>query len=274
MRAAALLALVACVASISAQAQGLDYPSVWKCDAAKFNWYCDEDEDEKAPAKPSTSAAPTPAAQAASQPAKRIEIRDLKTAEQMRVELKRREDLMVMNPTNQALVKDYLELWQVAQEKGAVLADTWRRVVWQTPDLDYALKRPTNNLAIKTYDSRREADEEQQLRALAKDHGLIFFFRSDCPYCHAMAPMLRQLSEKYGIDVLGVSVDGRGLPDFPSPKDGRAQAAAWGIERVPALFIGSKETGDKAAIGFGQMALSEIVQRIFILTGTKPGETF
>ena len=261
------------VTSASAQASSLDYSSVWQCDTAKFNWYCDAD-DEPKPASPAPASRPGAMPSRAAPAQKRIEIPDLRTAEQMRLELKRREDLMVMRPNDPALVKDYLELWQVAQEKGAVLADTWRRVVWQTPELDYALRRPVNNSAIKTYDARREGDEEQQLRSLAKDHGLLFFFRSDCPYCHAMAPMLRQFSQQYGIEVLGVSVDGGGLPDFPTPRDGRAQAAAWGIERVPALFIGSKETGDRAAIGYGQMALTEIVQRIFVLTGTKPGDNF
>lgn len=258
------------VSGASAQQSSLDYPTVWRCDSEKFNWYCDAEEEQTRP-KPASPIKPAPSERAID--LKRIETKDIKTAEQMRQELKRREDIAVMTPSERNL-KDYLELWQIAQDKGAAFADSWRRVVWQTPDLDYALKRPTNNSAIRTYDSRREADEEQQLRSLAKDHGLIFFFRSDCPYCHAMAPMLRQLSQKYGIEVLGVTVDGGGLPDFPAPQDGRAKAAAWGIERVPALFIGSKETGDKAAIGFGQMALSEIVQRIFILTGTKPGETF
>ena len=191
----------------------------------------------------------------------------------MRAELKRREDLAVMRPTDKNL-KDYLQLWQVTQDKGAVFADNWRRVVWQTPELDYALRRPTTNAAIKTYDAGRKANQERQLRALAKDHGLIFFFRSDCPYCHAMAPVLKMLSHQYGIEVLGVSIDGGALPDFPKPRDGRAQAAAWGIERVPALFIGSKQTGDKAAIGFGAMALTDIVNRIFVLTDTKPGQYF
>lgn len=254
----------------TAQASALDYKSVWQCDENKFNWYCDI-EEEKLQAKPPITPA-APAIDSKSVP-KRIEIKDIKTAEQMRVELKRREDVAVMYPTDQNL-KDYLELWQVTQEKGAVFADNWRRVVWQNPNLDYTLKRPANNVAIKTYDEERTKSEEEHLKALAKKHGLIFFFRSDCPYCHAMAPTLKMLSEKYGIEVLGVSIDGRGLPEFPTPADGRAQAQAWGIERVPALFIGSKETGDKAPIGFGAMALSEIVNRIFVLTGTKPGQNF
>ncbi len=203
----------------------------------------------------------------------RIEMKDIKTAEQLRAELKRREDLAIMNPSDQNM-KDYLELWQVTQDKGAVFADNWRRVVWQNPNLDYAQKRPVNNSAIKIYDEGRIHNEEQQLRVLAKEHGLIFFFRSDCSYCHAMAPTLKMLSDKYGIEVLSVSVDGMGLPEFPNPRDGRAHVAAWGIERVPSLFIASKKTGDRAPIGFGMMALTEIVNRIFVLTGTNPGENF
>ena len=34
------------------------------------------------------------------------------------------------------------------------------------------------------------------------------------------------------------------------------------------------QRGDRAPIGFGMMALTEIVNRIFVLTGTKPGENF
>lgn len=247
-------------------AQSLDYPSVWQCDANKPNWYCDIEEDV-----PPAAARPQPVRK--DRGPGRIELKDIKTAEQLRQELKRREDLAVMDPSEQHM-KDYLELWQLTQDKGSVFADSWRRVVWQNPSLDYAQKRPVNNSAIKIYDEGRLRNEEQQLRTLAREHGLIFFFRSDCPYCHAMAPTLRMLSDRYGIEVLPVSVDGQGLPDFPQPRDGRAQAAAWGVERVPALFIGSRQTGDRAPIGFGMMALSEIVNRIFVLTGTRSGENF
>ncbi len=240
----------------AAQAHSLDYPSIWRCDQPKMNWYCDE---------------PDPAQ--AAQPKKRIEWDQIRTAEQLRQELKRREDIAVMNPTDRNL-KDYLELWQFTQQKGAVFADQWRRVVWQNPNLDYSLKRPANNTAIKLYDDQRRRQEGQQLQALAQNHGLIFFFRSDCPTCHAMAPTLKTLADQYGIDILGVSVDGGRLPEFPHPRDGRAQARAWGVERVPALFIGSKQTGEIAPIGFGMMALTEIVNRMFVLTGSRPGDNF
>jgi conjugal transfer pilus assembly protein TraF len=243
-----------------ASAQSLDYPSVWQCDVNKSHWYCDMDET-------------IPAEQPPTQSTKRLELKEIRTAEQLRQELKRREDLAVMNPSEQN-IKDYLALWQVTQDKGAAFADTWRRVVWQNPELDYTQKRPVNNSAIKVYDNARIQNEEQQLKLLAKEHGLIFFFRSDCRYCHAMAPTLKMITEKYGIEVLPISIDGKGLPDFPAFRDGRAKAAAWNIQRVPALFIGSKNKLERAPIGFGMMSLTEILNRIFVLTGTKSGENF
>jgi conjugal transfer pilus assembly protein TraF len=262
-----ILALTMIASLATAQDGILNYPSVWQCDANKPNWYCDQTEPEEKAVRPEAITAP------ASKPMP-LSADQIKTAEQLRIELKRREDIAVMSPTD-SNIKNYLALWQMTQDKGAVFADSWRRVVWQNPELDYSLKRPTNNTAIKTYDDQRGKNEDDHLRALAKEHGLIFFYRSDCPYCHAMAPTIKMLGEKYGIDVLAVSVDDAPLlPEFPAFSDGRARAQAWGVERVPALFIGSKATGDHAAIGFGQMAFTDIVDRIFVLTNSKPGENF
>jgi conjugal transfer pilus assembly protein TraF len=248
-------------------ATSLDYPSIWNCDEQnKFNWYCDKTEDEP---KPEGKPSPVPA----NAESKRVEINDLKTAEEMRRELKRREDQAVMIPSEQN-IKDYLELWKVVQQKGTVFADNWRRVVWQNADLDYSTQRSMNNSAIKTYDEQREVQQEEKLKTLAANHGLIFFFRSDCPYCKAEAPVIKSLAERYGLDILAVSTDGGTLPEFPNAVDGRAKATSWGIDRVPAIFLGSKETGDRAAIGFGQLASTEIINRIFVLTSTKAGQTF
>ena len=272
-----LLLMVLLSLTFGAQAQtALDYPSLWACDSARFHWYCDQQE-QKAEVTPPAAPLLVPSAAApsanASSAAQRIEIKDIKTAEQMRVELKRREDLAIMDPSKEKLT-DYLQLWQVVQDKGSTFADSWRRVVWQTPELDYALRRPSNNLAIRTFNNDADARQEAQLRALAKDHGLIFFFKSDCPYCHTMAPAVRMMAERFGIEVLAVTVDGGGLPDFPRPQDGRGKAQAWGVQRVPALFMGSKLTGDRVALGFGVMSQSEIMERMFVLTGTQAGESF
>lgn len=261
----------ACV-NASTNAAGLDYESAWECTSYKPNWYCD--------AKPS----PAPEVQPPMLPKvektpeakdeQRIDSKDLKTAEQLRKELKRREDIAVMNPT-EANIKDYLELWTITQDKASTFTDQWRRVVWQNPQFDYSVRNPNNNSAIKIQQDQLSRKKGETLSQLAKKHGLIFFFRSDCQYCHAMAPVLKYMQEQFGFDVLGVSIDGGSLPEFPNPRNGAAVATKWGVDTVPALFIASKNgTTDHARIGTGMMAFNEIVERIYVLTSTQPGEGF
>lgn len=248
-----------------------DYDSIWKCDQTKRNWYCD-DEPEPVKATPAQRQKQEQVASPQPSPVLR-DLSKLKTAEELRQELKIREDLAVMNPTEQN-IKNYLDAWHMTMDKGTVFADQWRRVVWTNPQYDYSLKNPVNNTAVKVNNQAKEQDRTNYMKNIAREHGLIFFFRSDCPYCHQYAPTLKLLSEMYGIEVLGVSIDGGGLPEFPNPRDGRAVAQQWGIEKVPATFIASKKTGEKATIGFGVMSLQEVVDRIWTLTNTEPGQEF
>ena len=248
-----------------------DYDLILICYQTKRNWYCD---DEPEPVKATPAQRPKQEQVASPQPSPVLrDLSKLKTAEELRQELKIREDLAVMNPTEQN-IKNYLDAWHMTMDKGTVFADQWRRVVWTNPQYDYSLKNPVNNTAVKVNNQAKEQDRTNYMKNIAREHGLIFFFRSDCPYCHQYAPTLKLLSEMYGIEDLGVSIDGGGLPEFPNPRDGRAVAQQWGIEKVPATFIASKKTGEKATIGFGVMSLQEVVDRIWTLTNTEPGQEF
>jgi conjugal transfer pilus assembly protein TraF len=272
IKSKSLLILALSVISFNTYAAGgeksvFDYDSIWKCDKSKLNWYCDEEEK-------STPAVRKPTEQVAipQQPVLK-DLSKLKTAEELRKELKVREDIAIMQPTEQN-IKNYLEAWHMTMDKGTVFADQWRRTVWANPQFDYSLKSPSNNSALRVNNQMKDENRGNYLRAIAKEHGLIFFFRSDCPYCHQYAPTLKMLSETYGIEVLAVSIDGAGLPDFPNFRDGRAVAQQWGIEKVPATFIASKKTGEHAPIGFGVMSLQEVIERIWVLTNTTPGQEF
>lgn len=257
-----ILAATTAVTALAATngGDGGDYPSVWQCNNPKFNWYCD-DQAEAAPAPAQPTAPP------------KIDVTKMKTSKEVREALETLKDRAVMEPTEDN-IKEYIAAQQHVFEKGSVFADTWRRVVWTTPDLDYSLRRPVNNSAIRTFDSSRGRSEGDHLKGLAREHGLMFFFRSDCPYCHQLAPTLKMLSRQYGIEILPVSLDGKGLPDYPNPKQNTGQAKSLGVQRVPAVFIASRKTGEMAPVGYGVMSEAEIINRIFVLTGTKPGETF
>ncbi|QZX59187.1 IncF plasmid conjugative transfer pilus assembly protein TraF (plasmid) [Acinetobacter baumannii] len=266
-----LLAVVVALSAFNLNAKSaLDYDSVWKCDNKKMNWYCDEKPQKKT--SPLVMKRPVADPQLSTTPLFK-DLNKLKTVEELKAEVQNRLNIATMNPSPQN-VERYIEANQFMLDKSTVFADQWRRVVYQKPQYDYSLKSPSNNSAIRVQNQVKTDQMDNYLKSLSKEQGLIFFFRSDCPYCHKMAPTLRMLSDKYGIEVLGVTIDGGGLPDFPNPVDGRAVAQNWGIDKVPATFIASKKTKEHAPIGFGVMSLNEVIERIWILTNTKPGQDF
>ena len=63
-------------------------------------------------------------------------------------------------------------------------SDVWRRVIWANPELNYQLRNPVNNAAIQVRDVERTQKERASMKEIAREWGVFFVFRSDCPYCH------------------------------------------------------------------------------------------
>jgi conjugal transfer pilus assembly protein TraF len=233
----------------------------WQNPERGFNWYPPDPppkKDKKPETKPSS-------------------IKEAKTMEALQKELARLKDLAIMQPT-QVNVRTYLEAQTYVMDKSSVFADTARRVVWATPSVDYNNRSPTATFAqLNKKDERRDA-QQQTLAELSRDYGLMFFFRGDCPYCHQQAPVLRLLERNYGLSVMGVSMDGGALPEFPDAKRDNGISTivsnGQGIQTVPALFLVNRETKQATPIGTGALAIDEIVERIRVLTRTKPGQEF
>ncbi|WP_154723963.1 conjugal transfer protein TraF [Vibrio cyclitrophicus] len=78
---------------------------------------------------------------------------------------------------------------------------------------------------------------------LSDKYAVVFFFRSDCGYCHRFAPKLKQLEATTGIPVYDFSLDARPIPDFPTPLPidqeilARFFPATQQDKRVPATFL-------------------------------------
>jgi conjugal transfer pilus assembly protein TraF len=237
--------------------------SIWNDPGRTYQWY-PPDPLPKAVEKP-LPAKPKPQ-----------EIRELKTVKAIREELERLKDVAVMTPTPDN-VQRFLDAQQVVMDKSAVFADVARRVVWATPGLDYGLRRPTNNAAIQTWKTQRQGDEQSAVAAAMRTHGLYFFMRGDCPYCHQLGPVLKYLESAYGLEVFPISLDGAGVPGYPMPRPDNGIARLLGTSTVPALYLMPRNpaAGDvPIPIGQGMLSADEIVNRIYVLTQTQPGQAF
>lgn len=178
---------------------------------------------------------------------------------------KRLDDLKriaVMNPTDQNLVA-YMRYQRLVMDKSEVFAERWQRLVWTVPELDYSLSgRPTNAMAVGVFDEQLQERRAERIRALAATHGLLFIFRSDCPYCHRLAPILKRFEQAFGMLVFPVSLDGGGLPEYPRPQPDNGTAARLNASVVPALYLTAPAKREIRPVGFGLMAFSDLVERI------------
>ncbi len=242
----------------------LDYDSIWRCDENRFNWYCDIPPDTEQ----AETATEKPKPKAASE-----EDEAVATLKKLREDAERKRALAIVKPTPENL-KSYILAQEALMDRASVFSDVWRRVIWANPELNYQLRNPSNNAAIQVHDAQRALKETETLAGIVKEWGIFFIFRSDCPYCHRMAPTLKFLSEQYGIVVFPVSIDGGGLPEFPNPSRDNGMAASIGASVVPLIVLGNIKDHRLLPIGSGVLSAQDIVERIYILTQTRPGELY
>lgn len=238
------------VTSPVAETQVEPHGTYWLRNREGWFWY----RDPPASAKPPKAAPPPP-----SRPPELVEFEAM---QQRLDELKR---VAVMNPTDTNLVA-YMRYQRFVMNKSEVFAERWQRLVWTVPELDYGLTgRPTNAMAIGAFDEQQQIRQGQVVRNLASTHGLLFIFRSDCPYCHRFAPILKRFEQEFGMTVFPVSLDGRGLPEYPNPQMDNGIASRLNASMVPALYLTAPSKRQIRPVGFGVMALTELLERIAAL---------
>ena len=246
---------------------------IWREQDRGFNWYPPDKPLKPKPKKQESKASDE---EQIAQPKKKS-LREMTTFAEVDKEMKRLRELAVFQPT-QENVLTYLRAQEYVLSKSSLFADTARRVVWQNPDVDYNNRNPVANYSQMSKKERLEATRSNVLAEIAKTHGIVFFFKADCPFCHDMAPVLRALHNQYGIEVMAVSMDGGALPAFPNPKRDNGISKfvtnGEGISTVPALFLVANDSKTVTALGTGALAMDEIVERIRVLMTTKAGQEF
>lgn len=211
-------------------------------------WYHDPIETEEAPTTPSARLPPP------------IAIDPEKAIADERHTLEVALDRALLQPTPEN-VETYLALNQKLMNQASTFAQAWRGVVWTHPELDHTVQSPVGPAAYLASNLSVDGDENK-LAVDAKQWGLLFFFKGSCPYCHKFAPLLRQFAQRYGFQLIAVSQDGGGLPEFPQPQADAGASAALGIDAVPAVFVVNPATRTVAPAVFGLVSWTELTQRV------------
>ncbi|MFE8034290.1 conjugal transfer protein TraF [Thiohalocapsa marina] len=239
-------------------------------DAEGWFWYREPPLPEPVPVVPAPSAEPPQAPVEPMPPAPVAEVSVSPgpvplSAQWFREHLDTYRDRAIDDPSPEN-VAVYLHLQRIAMDKSSRFARVSERVVQGDPVLDEITRRPTANFGANLADKQASAAGDALLERLAGETALWFFFRSDCPYCDAQAPLLEALAQRYGFSVLAVSLDGAGLADgtFPAFEIDRGQAEALGVISTPAMFLARPDQGAVAPIAQGLLSLAQLRDRIVL----------
>jgi conjugal transfer pilus assembly protein TraF len=259
-----LAAVALLLVMTSAQAQPRFWGDTWR------GWHFYEPEAQTLPDQP-----PEPARAASAPATKRAP--ELLAFERLQKQLEETRAIAIMRPT-EANVRRYMTLEASVVAQASTFADVAQRVAWSTPALDPTLQgRPVNARALEVFEQQQSEDRARSVAALGRDHVLLFFFRSDCPYCHAYAPLLASFEARHGLHVEAVSIDGGPLPGFGSARRDNGIAQALQVTQVPAVYLAQPFTGRIAPIGFGVLSEAQLLERIATLadvdSAATPGTT-
>ncbi|WP_156912591.1 conjugal transfer protein TraF [Methylocaldum szegediense] len=241
-------------------------PSFFEDHARGWFWYETQREPDPTPEPEPPPKPPEPPPASAPVPAKTTPSEEPVplSAEWFRKNLDRYRDRAIDHPTPEN-VAAYYYLQRVMMDKAQRFTEVARHVVMSDPYLDETVRRPIATYAVNEANRQSSQVASELLSELAQKAGILFFFRSDCPYCHIQAPILAVLERNFGFTIYPVSLDGAPMPNgyYQDFKPDRGQAARLGIVSTPAIFL-MKPPREIVLIAQSALSLEELTGRILL----------
>jgi len=178
----------------------------------------------------------------------------------------------ILTPTPENYV-NYLALSKEIQEQSQNFGRGFSQAIALNPTYDYSLESPNNGQAIIANNEQNNEDNNAVITGMANETALLFFFRSDCPYCHRFAPIIKKFSSFFGFTVIPISLDNKGLPEYPYPKENLQLVHQLEIKVVPAVALMKPSTNELAIVGFGYSDWTALTKRMLFAGQQLAGKT-
>ena len=98
-------------------------------------------------------------------------------------------------------------------------------------------------------------------------YALVFFFRSDCPYCHSFSSTLKQFTDINRMQTYAFSLNGKALAEFPVPIPATPDISRLFFENprsitVPATFLINVNTRKFVKVSIGDVSYDQLNQSV------------
>lgn len=141
---------------------------------------------------------------------------------------------MIMNPSIENTAK-YIQYQNEMFLKSDLVSKSWQATLLERPHLNIVRDTPISQTGMNITRSVETLRNEKLLQEFAKTFKLLFFYKSNCPYCQKFALVLEYFSKKYGIAVAAVTLDGKSLEIFPATLN-PALVRKLNVEFTPSVF--------------------------------------
>lgn len=135
--------------------------------------------------------------------------------------------------------------------------------------LDESNRRPLAQFAINTFKGEQSVSIRQVFDSVNQRSGIWFFFSSDCQFCLAQIPVLKQLKAQYGTEILAISRDGGVLPgmeDFEVVFDNNlTMSDKFGVQSTPSFFLVDTKNAGVIPVAEGLQSLPDLESKIMLL---------
>lgn len=164
-----------------------------------------------------------------------------------------------------ANVRNYFYVQRYSMDMAERFALVAQKVVLADPVLDENNRRPLSDYGAQIFDERARAATEQIAKKLAGESGLWYFYSSECPYCAAQEPILKNLERKLDLAVLPIALDGRAMPDTQFEKfvPNKGHAEQLQVRVTPTIYM-VKPPNDFVLISEGVVTENSLKQRMIL----------
>lgn len=144
-------------------------------------------------------------------------------------------------------------------------ATLFQKTMLLYPEYDYTVTHPISNLGTKMLDSLRALKRKKVILKLAKNHGLLFFYRGSNAYDQRQIPIVRDFCNRFHFPLIPVSVDGTPAPELADSRLNQGQAETLGVKVFPALLLVNPKTHSIRPVAFG-FTTQDVIERRLVFT--------
>lgn len=167
----------------------------------------------------------------------------------------------VLEPTKEN-VETYMREQQKWMNQSAQFSNQWVKVLLKQPELDATNEFPVSQYGIQLYNQLEQEHRDALMKQLNQQYGLFFFYEGKEKSSQVFSFVVKEMSKKYGWEVIAISKDGLLLEGFQDNHPDNGIIQRMGVKVFPSLFLVNPNAADIRPISFGLVSLEQVERNI------------